>query len=75
MWKGSQASIFGQSPNIASVTVNGQEVTQDFDLDGQPSFDVESDAGNRYALTVTSENPKKHPAIAGDSAARRRSNR
>jgi hypothetical protein len=53
-------SIFGQSLNIASVTVNGQEGTQDFDLDGELSFDLESDAGNRYTVTVTPGNPKKH---------------
>jgi hypothetical protein len=42
--------MFGESPNIARVVVDGTEVDQDFDLDAASTFTVQTDAGNDYEV-------------------------
>jgi hypothetical protein len=52
-------SLFGETPNIVSVMVGGVEVSDDFDLDKEPSFEAMTDAGNRYLVRLVTPAGKK----------------
>lgn len=47
-------SLFGDSPNVARVIVDGHEVFQDFNLGAEEVFEVITDSGRSYRVRNTS---------------------
>lgn len=50
--------IMTNRPNIARVLVDGVEVSRDHDLGAEPSFEFETDEGNRYRV-VAEDTPRR----------------